>query len=474
MTITRSIAPLLLITTLVSASTEAIDRQLDPLDRSGSWSLGARLNAYSSPYANGENYMDFMPQIFYSGEKFYFHTNELGFHAYETQDWQLDVFADYLVAGYNDYSFAGSLDGTESTLPTDNDIVRDNTVQAGTRLAYKTNYGSFIVEFAQDISNKHRGYATHLEWNKVWDIGELQVEPWLRATHMSSDLIDFYTGAESLEPTVFNSSIASTSANAIEAGLALRYRYYNRHHFALIARARKFEDSFLESPLIGTTNMFSAAISYRYVLDYDQPPSVNDSPYSFFDNNPNPWSFRLAYGCDTKTTMNAIVRGDVNCGGTGANISSLFFSRKLADSLWGTEFESWVTAGAAQHFDPGYDENFGEFVLAFKAVYRDFGWSDTVQTRIGIGQGISYATEVPYAEVVEAEYRNQKTSRLLNYLDASIDFSVGDIFNIDSIRSCFFGFSIHHRSGMFGASNIYNNHFGGSNANTLYVECEYP
>ena len=64
------------------------------------------------------------------------------------------------------------------------------------------------------------------------------------------------------------------------------------------------------------------------------------------------------------------------------------------------------------------------------------------------------------------------TSRLLNYLDPSIDVSLGDVFGVPSLREAYFGFGVTHRSGIFGSSQLFGNVDGGSNY--IYTYLEWP
>jgi hypothetical protein len=56
-------------------------------------------------------------------------------------------------------------------------------------------------------------------------------------------------------------------------------------------------------------------------------------------------------------------------------------------------------------------------------------------------------------------------------LDLSWDFRIGDLFQQASLRECYFGWSVHHRSGIFGSSDFLGNVDGGGNVNTLYLQC---
>jgi len=108
-----------------------------------------------------------------------------------------------------------------------------------------------------------------------------------------------------------------------------------------------------------------------------------------------------------------------------------------------------------------------------KAVWRGFPWSEYVRTRIGFGIGLSYATRVPYVEAVSQAKRGRETSKLLNYLDPSIDINLGDVFRAKSLRETWFGIGVSHRSGVFGSSELLGNTDGGSNYLYTYIETSF-
>ena len=68
--------------------------------------------------------------------------------------------------------------------------------------------------------------------------------------------------------------------------------------------------------------------------------------------------------------------------------------------------------------------------------------------------------------------RGRGTSKLLNYLDPSIDLSVGDLLGAPRMKETYLGVGISHRSGIFGASKLLGNINGGSNYFYGYLEAK--
>ena len=265
-------------------------------------------------------------------------------------------------------------------------------------------------------------------------------------------------------------SVDSTSSWAI--GVAGRYSFLKQHHLSLNLAYRQYASPISDSPIVTEDAVASAQLSYRYELGELRIPE-HDGDFNFFTNNGNAYSLRLAYGCTTDTSLNKIVRGDINCNDDDTSLASVFLGRKISNDVFTLPIEAWLVGGVARRFENDLQDDFWEGVIAFKAIYRRFPWSKYVETRFGLAEGLSYADRIPWLEQEKGDEKDRRTSHLINYLDVSLDVSVGDVFGAEELKNLFFGFSIHHRSGIFASSNLYGNVYGGSNVNTLYLEWEF-
>jgi len=453
-----------------SASAATNNKGLDPEDRSGNWSVGFNTDWHESPYIGETSRNDFMPNFIYTGKRFFLNTTEMGWHAIDNSSWQLDLSTYYLLAGYNDNTFFSD---TGETRPEDDPLkgmVRNSAFEARATLTRKTEWGRWGLQAHHDISNVHGGGGATFSWSKVLRGANLQLEPWTEINWFSSEKADYYFGVKPEEETTTRSAYTLSDTTNFRIGSALRYTAWKQHHFHLNVGYTHFDSSITESPIVDKNGIFNTSLSYRYELG-DMSHSDNGE-FNFFTNNPNPWSMRVAYGCSTDTTLNKILRLDVNCEGDGTHLASLFASRQLSETMFTMPVEVWLTSGVARRFESEYQGNFWEGILAFKAIFRKFPWSDIVETRFGVAEGFSYAGKVPNSETAGGE-EDRQSSQLLNYLDFSLDVSIGDIVQVESMSSCFFGWSVHHRSGIFAAANFYDNVYGGSNVNTATIECEF-
>jgi outer membrane protein len=115
-------------------------------------------------------------------------------------------------------------------------------------------------------------------------------------------------------------------------------------------------------------------------------------------------------------------------------------------------------------------DDFWGRTLHLKVYWKKFPWDKYLRTRLGFAEGISYVDNLPSMEREHLENKDRNTSHLLNYLDASIDINLRDLTKIKKLDSCWLGFAISHRSGVFSTVDMFGNVSGGSNYNTLYIE----
>ncbi len=106
-------------------------------------------------------------------------------------------------------------------------------------------------------------------------------------------------------------------------------------------------------------------------------------------------------------------------------------------------------------------------MLALKAYYN-FKWP--THWRFGFAEGISYIEDVTNIEQREMDRKGYRSTKLMNYLDVTADFSLGDAFNYNEMRDLYFGIGVHHRSSIFESNSTFGRIKGGSNYNSLYLQ----
>jgi len=185
------------------------------------------------------------------------------------------------------------------------------------------------------------------------------------------------------------------------------------------------------------------------------------------------WVARINGGYETDRDLGDITTGDVEVDSGNSSLIGIDLGRPLVDDFrdlpldfaWRVGVQRWLdhSAGASGFAQTAY----------LKMSWRPFPWERYVGTRIGFGEGLSYAWRVPDVERAYAARHNEETNRLLNYLDVSLDLNVGDVIRNESARACWLGLVISHRSGVFGLIDLFGNVHNGSNYNTAALECDF-
>lgn len=185
------------------------------------------------------------------------------------------------------------------------------------------------------------------------------------------------------------------------------------------------------------------------------------------------WQVRINGGFATNADLGQITTGDLKVHDENLSMIGIDVGRPIVNDFrdWPIDF-AW-RVGLIRYFEHGTQPDSFANTAYLKMFWRPFPWERFVGTRIGFGEGLSYAWQVPTIEKDYAERHGGGESRLLNYLDVSVDVNVGDIVRSERMRSCWLGVVISHRSGVFGLVDIFGNVHNGSNYNTAALECGF-
>ncbi|MEJ2362705.1 MAG: MipA/OmpV family protein [Gammaproteobacteria bacterium] len=201
--------------------------------------------------------------------------------------------------------------------------------------------------------------------------------------------------------------------------------------------------------------------AYAGVAFFNNP----DTPLNHtLDNNAY---VRIAHGEVTPSSLGEVLSGHKVDDIYHNQLTSLFYGYPLTNELFGLPLDIYLTPGLVYHHHSEVQESFYEYVIAVKAYYT-IKWP--VRWRLGLAEGLSYSSQINYVERTELQAKGYRPSKVLNYLDLSVDINIGDIFHVNSLRNTWLGYGIHHRSGMFEAGSEFGRIKGGSNYTTIYLQ----
>jgi outer membrane protein len=451
------ILAVLLVTTHLSA--DEVGDLTWLLDQQQRWALGASYRVQTSPYQDETTLDDFIPLIIYNGERTYLAGTSLGVHLVDNDKWEIDSFIAYRFGGFNEEN-SDFLDGME----------RDDSVDLGVSFTRNTNWGDFSFTPAADISGNHRGWETEFRWQRDYERGRWRWQPWIGVTYQDSELSQYYYGVEPDEAEIGRPAYDTDDSTSASIGANIDFRLNSNIYLSLSLEQERLDSKLADSPIVDERNLFKMSFGIRHAFDDDDDTTqykISKSD-SWLDGQ---WFWRVAAGVSTDSKFNDIVTGEINRNSERTRIASLFAGKKVGNSLFGWPLDVYIKGGVAYHDERDLQGDFAEYILAVKIYFNRFPWSDRWETRWGFAEGISYASKVPMVERENVESKNRSASHLLNYLDWSLDVNMGDLFKSPRLKSCYLGWAIHHRSGIFGNVDLFGNVDGGSNYNTLYVEC---
>lgn len=430
------------------------------LEEPGSAGLGFVFRTESSPYLGADTRDDFLPLYLYEGERFFLRANEAGMRVWRDDTMGVEAFVERRLEGFPEDELPASLEGM---------AYRNTGADLGARFYVQGDAWRWDVSLRQDVSGESNGTEVRLGYAYAWKSDRWRLQPVAYASWRSADLNDYYYGVESFEA---RPDRATYDAGAgWNATLALYGQYRILQNWSLVggAYATHVASEIRDSPITEDDSLRWGVMAGA-VYDFGNGQVR-------WDDDGAPTYVKVFYGRDSGegchlvrimtlqcVSLNSVDPTDI----AGVHVGRPFVSR-LND--WPLDFIGYV--GILRHLEKGRQPNGWQIDAYMKAFWYGFPWSHRVNTRLGFGAGVSYAERVPYTEVTAQARREKNTSKLLNYLEPSIDVSVGDLFGSKRWHDVYFGFAVSHRSGIFASSELLGAVDGGSNYIYAYVEAGF-
>ena len=448
-------------TLCASASADGLEPLTDILNTPGSAGLGLATRAATSPYLGGGTRYDLVPLYLYEGDRLFLHANRAGVKLFNDGDrnagQRFDLFVEQRFEGFPAESLPASLAGMTS---------RDSGIDLGLAYRLRQSWGTLRAELVRDVGSASRGYEARLGYGYDYRSGRWSLRPDVSVSWRDAKLNNYYYGVRANEAVAGRAAYAPGSGTQTQLGLFGSYDVSERWRLLAGVSATLLGDSVKNSPIVQKRVLPAVYIGAAY--DFGSHRRQWDEPSS-------PTYVKLLYGKATEDgchlariiTARCLSTAKVNA----THISGIQVGKPFIEKLngWPLDFAGYV--GLTHHDERGLQANGLQVDVFMKAVYYGFPWSERVKTRLGLGVGLSAAQRVPYTEVISQN--GKTTSRLLSYLDPTIDISVGDVLGVRSLKETFIGFGVSHRSGIFGASRLLGNVSGGSNYIYTYVESAF-
>jgi len=304
------------------------------------------------------------------------------------------------------------------------------------------------LELLNDLHGRsHVNLASRFYLNS----GNWYVEPYINLRWKSSSFNNYYYGLS-----------LDTPGSGFDLTVGSSVRYQVHRNFYLLGRAALtiYGSNTYRSSTVNTPNQSEVFIGFGFFDD------KNEKNYNSRYLKSRPY-IRLAHGSATPTNIGEIIKGNAESDPYNNKLISIFYGVPVSDTVFGVDLPVYFTVGYVQHLSSEVQRNFPEYVIGIKAYYT-VNWP--TRWRIGVAEGLSYTTDITYIEQTEMDAKGYRSSKLLNYLDFTVDVELGDLFNSKTLQNVWLGYGIHHRSGIFETSSAFGRVKGGSNYTSFYLQ----
>ncbi len=400
-------------------------------------------------YRGTDRDTDLQPQAIYDSRYFYLKSDRIGLKL-ESAATRYELFLRRRSEGFASNLVPESMMGMEK---------RTGGDDLGVAARWRVGAGAVYAEAMQNVSEASEGSELRLGYRyEGWWSRRLRWRPYAALAWRDAKLNTYYYGVPGYEP--------GAGLN-LELGATASYRLSERWQVLAGLGATRWASGVRESPVVDVDSFTPyAMVGLLYGFKPDQAREWDRRPLIL----------RLTYGLSSDCDLLPILGW--GCTSVNTQDDTSFVALDVGQILvkrvngWPLDLAGFI--GFLRHREDGLQPDFWQINAYFKPYYY-FGpwWRDWLRTRLGFGAGISYASRIPFTEQRDQALRGRDTSKLLLYLDPTIDINVGDLFRLRELRETYVGIGVSHRSGIFGASRLFNSVDGGSNYIYAFVETAF-
>lgn len=433
------------------------------------WGIAVGFRSAKIPYPTADDRVsDFIPLMFYEGERFFIRGLTGGVRLYEQGDWQFS-----LIGRYRYFDIPAEFQN----------VIRGSGTDAGlqARYAWNEKLESNFELLSDNDGRIYSAFNTRLDWES----GNWELMPFATLRWKSANFNDHYFGLDGfINPNDLPNQFENKIGSGLDLVLGGELRYHVASNLYLIGRAQMsaLDSKTADSPSIAQKRYGEIFLGFGFFRDDTKPAraTLEAKPY-----------VRAAFGWGTPSNIGDILALHTESDPQNNKLTSIFYGHPIADDLFGLQnLDLYITAGFVYHLAadpysqtlrPGEGINISdepltltydsqptqEYVLGIKAYYN-IHWP--MHWRVGFAEGISYIRDVSNLEQREMDKKGYRASNLMNYLDFTLDADLSPWLFKDSDRELYLGIGVHHRSSIFEQSSSFGRIKGGSNYPSVYLQ----
>jgi outer membrane protein len=397
------------------------------------WGLGFTFRTANIPFATPEKTVTtLIPLIMYEGRRFYIREIEAGVKILDRNRWRLSAM--------------GRAHFFDMPREYQNEIQGDR-MDWGAQFRYKARPDVwFDLEYLVDRDGNQSGHARVTD---RWATGRFRMDGFADAAYRSARYNTYFWGLRREQVGAgfdfgagINAYLHVASSLYLQGAVAATWLNGPARDASLV------EDDYQWRAFLG----FGLSNDRRQTMD--RPLEI-------------PGYWRLAHHWATPSSLAKIIRFQAEPDPLGSQLTSLFWGLPLTDRIFGAPVAVYLHSGVGLHWSSPYQSTELEGILSIKLVYTvDLPW----RIRIGMAEGVSFVSDVPARERENLEAKGYQPSEYLNYLDPSVDLSLGDVFGWEALEDVWLGYVIHHRSAIFETAQQFGRIKGGSNYQGVYLQ----
>jgi outer membrane protein len=402
------------------------------------WGIGVSVRIARIPFDTEERTVpNLIPELYFENDRFYIRGLESGLNLLRLKKWEL-----YALGRMRFFDIPSQYQNR----------VQEDSFDLGFQLRMLPTEETFVeAEVLSDFD-----YRLHSNLRLGFDFIYQKFEwmPYFNARYKTTDFNNHYYGL-----TLDNIGSDIDLSAGVEAEYHLYRNLYLVGSFQLTRLGQRTQDSeFINKAYLDETYL-GIKIANEHKEKSTRKKYLRNTPY-----------VRVAHGWGTESSLSEIIRFNTKPDPYNHQLSSIFYGHPLTDEIFGFPLDIYLTPGFLWHYETEVQDSAQEYVVGIKAYYT-FKWPIT--WRFGAAEGMSYITDVTYIEKTSMEKKDYDISKLMNYLDFSLDVNLTDLFKLKGSGAWWLGYSIHHRSSIFESASHFGRIGGGSNYNTIYVQYHF-
>jgi len=186
-------------------------------------------------------------------------------------------------------------------------------------------------------------------------------------------------------------------------------------------------------------------------------------------------NFRLHWVKSSETDLATVVFGDYDPSPESNYAITADWGHRFSDTLFTLPIEMTANLGVQYFAERGYQPDAWGGTVYIKAHY-DWRLPFTQKhIRLGLGEGLSYVTQIPMSEQRDFAKKGEESAKLMNYVEWTMDvplrqFKVMEPLFRGGIKEVYVGYMVWHRSSVFG---LFADSKGGVNFMGFGIEARY-